>query len=179
MSLRDSFKKAVHAVTGGGAKVTFVWEPEIMRAGEPVAITVTVASRGETIKSDGLFLDFYGARYVMAPDEKTETPMLAPDAGDIPGEMMPEEDAEGAQPVLEEIYREVFRLSDAFVLADGEVKIIRGTIQLPEELCSSAEVAEEGYRYFARARMEAFGNDPDSGYVEVAVAGQPPPASEA
>ncbi len=129
------------------------WEPETLAAGEANSVTVTATSAGAEIKSDGVFIDFDGFRYVRRPNDET-------------GEL---------DTVPEDVYQEEFRFADPLVLGEGECQVIKGQIELPAELYSSGEVEEEGYRYRIRGRLEAFGNDPDSGYLEVAVAGQEPP----
>jgi len=66
------------------------------------------------------------------------------------------------------ICAKTFELCGTF-LGANETKLIKGSVKLPDALPATSR-EELGCHYRIRGRMEAFGNDPDSGYKEIQVA---------
>ncbi len=64
MSLLDRVKGALHAVTGGAARVQFLFGPQILFPGEQVEIGVSAASTGLEVQSKGLFIDLSATELV-------------------------------------------------------------------------------------------------------------------
>jgi len=173
MGLFSKLKGAMNAVTGGAAKVTIAWGPEVVVPGEDVSVTVTVTSTGSAVKSDGVFVDVLAQEttVVAAEADGEETgDEIVPDVGPDFDEGMETEQQEEPEltPDTNTTFDETFRLCDAFVLGAGESREVKGVICLPAEVPPSSDV-ELGHHYRIRGRLEAFGNDPDSGYTKLVV----------
>jgi 1,4-dihydroxy-2-naphthoyl-CoA synthase len=52
-----------------------------------------------------------------------------------------------------------FKIADALTLAAAESRVFEGEVQVP--------VIDPGLDWEIRARLETFGNDPDSGFVDI------------
>jgi hypothetical protein len=62
-----------------------------------------------------------------------------------------------------------FQIAPAFVRSAGESRQFEGTIRLPQGIQPSDAGRHEQYSWFIRGRLEAWGNDPDSGYQPLPV----------
>lgn len=144
MGLLDKLKGAVHAVTGGAATVEIQYAEKV-NAGGAVPVRVTVTSKGTEIKSKGVFVDFEGVERITI-SKKDE------------------------QKFSEDYHRQIshstqeFQLCGEFVLGAGETKTIEGSVNLSPTLQPSFEGRWSKNIYQVRGRLEAKGNDPDSGY---------------
>lgn len=149
MGFFDKIKGAVQAVTGGAATVEIHYA-ERVSAGAAVPVRVTVTSKGAEIKSKGVFVDFEGVERISIPKKEE-------------------------QKFTEDYHRQVshstqeFQLCGEFVLGAGETKTIDGSINLPSTLQPSFEGRWAKNVYQVRGRLEAKGNDPDSGYKPLRV----------
>ena len=144
MGFMDKLKGAVNAVTGGGAAVEITYA-ERVTAGASVPIKVTVTSKGAEIKSKGVYVDFHGTESITVTKK---------------------DDAK-----LTEDYRrsvdhskQEFQLCGEFTLGAGETKVVEGTITLPSSLQPTFEGRFGHNQYRLQGRLEAKGNDPDSGW---------------
>jgi hypothetical protein len=147
MGFFDKLKSAVNAVTGGAAKVTVeVLQPSAV-AGEPTKVRVTTTSTGAEVKSQGIFVDVKGEEQVNIVDPSTKQKVSQSKA----------------------TIEQTFQIAPALVLAANESKSFEGTIQLPASALPSFEGALAKHVYWIRGRMEAFGNDPDSGFQPLKV----------
>lgn len=149
MGILDKLKGAVHAVTGGAATVEIQYAEKVT-AGAAVPVRVTVTSKGAEIKSKGVFVDFEGVEKIHIPKKEE-------------------------QKFSEDYHRSLahatqeFQLCGEFVLGAGETKVVEGTINLPSTLQPSFEGRWSKNLYQVRGRLEAKGNDPDSGYKPMRV----------
>ena len=144
MGFFDKIKGAVNAVTGGAATVEITYAERIT-AGASVPVKVTVTSKGTEIKSKGVFVDFEGTEAVHI-SKKDDSKL-----------------GEDYRRSVEHSKQE-FQLCGEFVLGAGESKTIDGTLQLPSSLQPSFEGRFAKNTYAVRGRLEAKGNDPDSGW---------------
>lgn len=188
MGFMDKLKGAMNAVTGGAAEVEMTWEPEVATPGQPMNVTVTVKSTGAEIESDGVFVDVWGTETFMTqPLSSTEEAIDELDADlvitveeDIDGIEDTDENTvdEGPQEDSRTVINEAYKICDTLMLGANEEKTVSGQITLPADLKpTSAE--DLGFHYRIRGRLEAFGNDPDTGYKELKVAGgESTPASD-
>ena len=151
MGLLDKLKSAVNVVTGGAAKVSIEVVGDA-RIGAPISVRVTLASTGGEVKSDGVFVDFAGEEELHIP--KRDDDKLTEDYR--------REHHHSAQS---------FRLSGPFVLGAGEQKVVEGSFSLPPDLQPSFAGRWSKNHYLIRGRLEARGNDPDSGYQPIRVIG--------
>jgi len=149
MGLLDKLKGAVNAVTGGGATVTIQYN-ETGVAGKAVAVKVTAVAKGAPIKSDGIFVDFLG---------EEEVSISKRDEAKFSEDYRREENHS----------KQEFRLHEAFTLAANETKTVEGTINLPSNLQPSFEGRFCKNHYVIRGRLEARGNDPDSGFKPIRI----------
>jgi hypothetical protein len=150
MGFFDKIKGAVNAVTGGAAKVTLDFEPKVAFPGDAVRVKISATSTGAEVKSKGVFLDLLGAESVKLPKGTVEN-------------QSNEINATKTQLSQE------FQIAPAFVLAAGETKLFEGVVQLPGGLQPSFQGALARLEWQLRGRVEAFGNDPDSGYQPIRV----------
>ena len=144
MGFFDKIKGAVNAVTGGAATVEITYA-ERVSAGGAVPVRVTVTSKGSEIKSKGVYVDFEGNEHIHI-SKKDDSKLT-----------------EDYRRSVEHSQQE-FQICGAFVLAAGESKTVEGTVQLPSTLQPSFEGRFAKNQYQLRGRLEATGNDPDSGW---------------
>ncbi len=189
MGFFDKVKKGLKAVTGGAAKVTIEWEPKVVAPGQEMAVKVCVQSTGDEVKSKGVFVDFYGVETFLAPPEPVKETVASTSGAagsksegasaenDPVGELTAEE-REPKEPETDtrRVCDKVFTLSESFVLGANESKEFAGRIKIPESLPPSSN-EELGCHDRIRGRLEAFGNDPDSGYKAITVTAIPGPQS--
>ena len=145
MGFFDKIKGAVHAVTGGAATVEIQYA-ERVTAGQAVPVKVTVTSKGAEIKSKGVFVDFRGVERVTISKR---------DDSNLSQDYHRSADHSAQQ----------FQLCGEFVLGAGESRVVEGTINLP----SSFEGRFTKNVYEVQGRLEAKGNDPDSGWKPMRV----------
>ena len=144
MGLLDKLKGAVHAVTGGAATVEIQYAEKVA-AGGSLAVKVTVTSKGAEIKSKGVYVDFEGVEQIHIPKKEE-------------------------QKFSEDYHRSLshstqeFQLCGEFVLGAGASKTVEGVINVPPTLQPSFDGRWTKNLYQVRGRLEAKGNDPDSGY---------------
>ena len=149
MGFFDKIKGAVNAVTGGAATVEITYADKAT-AGTSVPVKVTVTSKGTEIKSKGIFVDFEGNEHVHVT-KKDDSKL-----------------GEDYRRSFEHSKQE-FKLHGEFVLGAGESKTVEGTISLPSNLQPSFEGRTTKNTYTVRGRLEAKGNDPDSGWKAIRV----------
>ena len=149
MGFFDKLKGAVNAVTGGAAKVQLDFEPKVAFPGDSVRVKISCTSTGAEVKSKGIFLDLYGAESVKLP------------RGTVEGQ--------GEINTTKTQLSQEFQIAPAFVLGAGETKLFEGVVQLPGGLQPSFQGALARLDWQLRGRLEAFGNDPDSGYQPIRI----------
>jgi len=150
MGFFDKMKSAMKSVTGGQAKVTMEFQPTMMFPGDSVGVKITVTSTGGEVKSKGIFVDLVGRETV---DIRK---------GQVSG-------VEQNIDADKEILSRTFPIAGEFVLGAGETKLFEGVFQLPNELQPTYNGTYAKHQCLLRGRMEAFGNDPDTGYLPVRV----------
>jgi hypothetical protein len=152
MGFFDALKGAVSTLTGAGAKVSIdVQGPLVI--GERVPVRVVVTSTGAAIESRGVFVD-----------------LLATETIDVPSNVS------GRNPSVtatRSTLSQELPISGPFVLAAGATQSVEGVITIP----SGAQATYRGdwarHEWQVRGRLEALGNDPDSGYRPVQVTARP------
>jgi len=154
MGLFDKIKSAVKAVTGGAAKVTLEYPQVLLQPGVPMRVRVTATSTGGELKSGGCFIDVVGSEVIQING--------ATGHGIQPGQHVDIHETD-------ETFRQAFQIAPAFVLAPNETKVFEGAFQLPPGVQPSFQGKHASHQWTLRGRMEAFGNDPDSGYLPLRV----------
>lgn len=155
MGLWDSIKSAANVVTGGGAKVHVAWVPAVLLPGQPAVVKITVNSTGAELKSGGAFVDVQGSESVVVNNVST---------GATPTPGNPHAKATQDVRVSKVSFEQSFQIAPAFVLKAGETKIFEGAFVLPGHAQPSFQGAYAAHAWSVRGRVEAFGNDPDSGW---------------
>ena len=156
MGLFDKIKSAVKAVTGGAAKVTIEFSQVLVQPGMAVRVRVTATSTGAEVKSGGCFIDVVGSEVIQIHDA---TPS---GHGVQPGQHVDIHETS-------ETFKQAFQIAPAFVLAANETKVFEGAFQLPPGVQPSYQGKHASHQWTLRGRVEAVGNDPDSGYLPLRV----------
>ncbi len=147
MGFFDKLKSVVNVVTGGAAKVTIQLQQACVFPGDTVSVKITATSTGAELKSKGVYVDVFAEERVSFKDETSK----------------------------EEINRtktttqQTILIASAFVLAPNESKTFEGSFQFPSEVLPTFAGTLCQHRCQIRGRIEAFGNDPDSGYQVINV----------
>ncbi|MBU0624093.1 MAG: sporulation protein [Candidatus Thermoplasmatota archaeon] len=140
MGFLDKMKSAGTAMTGGAAKVSIEYPHQSLRPGDSVAVKVTVVSMGKEVKSGGVFVDVY-----------------AEESGKVKCKKCGHE-----ADLRHETVKQSIPVGPAFVLQPSETKVFDATIQVPSgQPTYSGQVS---HHWKIRGRLDAFGNDPDSGF---------------
>ncbi len=145
MGFFSKLKGAMNAVTGGGAKVTLEYAPPIAKHGEQVAVRITATSTGSEVKSKGVFVDIEACEDVML--SKKRVARLASDVHHS-----------------EKTYSQAFQIPSEFVLSAGGTQTFEGTFAMPPNVSPTFTGQNAKHEWKIRGRIDAFGNDPDSGY---------------
>jgi len=149
MGFFDKIKGAVNAVTGGGAKVTIEYNPPVAFPGEPIFVRITATSSGGEVKSGGIFVDVQGTEHV-ALNKGAAANVHEPIR------------------VSNSTFSNAFPIAPGFVLAPNETKMFEGSFPFPHGMPTYEGPCAE-HEWSIRGRVEAFGNDPDSGFVPIRV----------
>ena len=145
MGFMDSLKSMVNSVTGGSATVTIQLQQACVFPGEPVSFKITARSNGAEVKSKGAYVDIFAEEKVSLVDETTK------------------QEINRARTTIQQ----TIQVAAAFVLAPDEVKEFTGTFEFPANALPTFAGAFTQHRCQLRGRIEAFGNDPDSGYQTI------------
>ncbi len=146
MGFLDKLKSAVNAVTGNAAKVSLEFQPAAGLAGEPVQVKITATSTGQELKSGGVFIDLRAVEKI-----KIKGGSMVGVPSDV--------DATNVH------FNQQFPVAPAFVLAPNETKVFEGSFTLPANLQPSYATNLVQNTWEIRGRIEATGNDPDSGFL--------------
>ena len=146
MGFLDKMKGAVAAITGSAAKVSLEYHNVLASPGDLVAVKVTAASTGAEVTSKGVFIDLRGTEEIDIPARAAMS-------------------VEERVALSNEIVERAFQIAPGFTLAANETKVFEGNFQLPTDCQPSYSGRFCKHEWQIRGRVEAFGNDPDSGYL--------------
>jgi hypothetical protein len=125
--------------------VSIEYPHQVLKPGESIGVKVTVVSTGKEVKSNGVFVD-----------------IIAEETGQVKcsncGKMAS---------ISGSTVKQAISIAPAFVLQPNETKVFEATIQVPMGQPSYSGQVRHAWKI--RGRLEAFGNDPDSGYQVVEV----------
>lgn len=145
MGLFDKLKDVTNMVTGGAARVSIAYEPQVAFPGEELSVRVTVTSTGPQVGSRGVFVDLRAVERVNLPrgasagmDHSIQTSHTS--------------------------FEQEISIAPAFTLAPNETKVFEGVVRLPSNAQPSYNGRYTQHEWSIRGRVEATGNDPDSGY---------------
>ncbi len=141
MGLFDKLKSAVNAVTGNAAKVTMEFQPAVGFPGQVVQVRITATSTGGALNSKGVFVDLLG----------TEAIHLK--GGD--------HDVHHSETTL----TTELQVGGPFQLGPNETKQFAGQFTVPPNAQPSYAGRHVHHTWQIRGRIEATGNDPDTGFL--------------
>jgi sporulation-control protein spo0M len=147
MGFFDKLKGMVNAVTGGAAKVTIQLQQACVFPGESVGVKITATSTGAEVKSKGVYVDVHAEERVSFRDDETK------------------QEINRAKTTTDQ----TIQIAPAFVLAPNETKTFEGSFQMPADVLPTFNGSLAQHVCQVRGRIEAFGNDPDSGYQVINV----------
>ena len=150
MGCLDKLKGAVNAVTGGAAKVTMEYQPQTGLPGQTMQVRVTATSTGGEVRSKGIFVDLRATEHIYIR------------ANSVPNVLS---EVRASVPAFERS----FQVAPDFVLAAGQSMSFDGTFQVPMEAQPTYEGPHAENAWEIRGRVEAFGNDPDTGFLPFTV----------
>ena len=150
MGLLSKLKSAVNFVTGGAAKVQIEYTPSTAVPGQTINVKVTAVSTGGEVKSKGIYIDLRSIERVSV--SKRDSVELDDDLD-----------------FSKETFSNEVKISDDFVLGANETKVFEGTINMPDNVQPSFDGKFVSHAWEIRGRVEAKGNDPDSGYKPIRV----------
>jgi len=145
MGFLDKIKAAGAAVTGGAAKVSIEYAHQQLKPGDSLPVKVTVVSMGREVKSGGVFVDVH-----------------AQESGQVRCSHCHE-----MTPVQVQTLKQAIPVGPAFVLQPNETKTFEATIQVP--MGQPTYNGQVSHEWRIRGRLDAFGNDPDSGFQVIQV----------
>jgi hypothetical protein len=146
MGFFDKIKGAMNAITGGAARVTVEFQPQTTFPGEGLQVRVTATSTGAEVKCNGIYVDIQGVEQVRVRKGTTQ-------------------DLQQDLSVNRTLFEQSFQISGPCVLAANQTQQWEGRIQLPPNAQPTFDGQLCDYGWGIRGRLDAFGNDPDSGYV--------------
>jgi len=141
MGFLDKVKSAGQAVTGGSARVSIEFAHSQLKPGDSMPVKVTVVSMGKEVKSSGVFVDIHAEENGTIRCKHCNQNVV----------------------VKNETIKQAIPVGPAMVLQPNETKVFEATIQIP----MGAPPTYNGtvrHEWKIRGRLEAFGNDPDSGF---------------
>lgn len=154
MGFLDKMSDAFNPLTGGGAVVDIAYPRRNVRSGEWIDVKVYVTSTGGDIKTNGVFVD-----------------VIASEQGRVSGwGRCPRchDQFYTTLEVNENLAEAATALSGPFVLPAGGSQEFEGKVQIPTGPPTHYGRTLSN-RWYVRGRLDAFGNDPDSGYKEIVV----------
>lgn len=147
MGFFDKLKSAVNAVTGGAAKVTIQLKQACVVPGDTVSVKITATSNGAEVKSKGAYIDVFAEERVSLKDDSSKETINK----------------------TRTTTQQTIQIAPAFDLAPNETKTFEGEFPFPSNVLPTFAGSLCQHVCQIRGRIEAFGNDPDSGYQVINV----------
>ncbi|WP_309400323.1 hypothetical protein [Cerasicoccus maritimus] len=153
MGLFDKVKSMKDAVTGGGAKVFAQAEAPVL--GQPFTVTITASSTGADVKYDRVYLKVRGIEYIDMHDNVSFS-----------------HDGQSHNKSVHikkstTTFEQEFNVAPAGVLPGSATEGWTIDVQLPENAMPSFRGRYARHYYAIFAGLDCFGNDPDSGWIEL------------
>jgi sporulation-control protein spo0M len=145
MGFLDKMKSVGTAMTGGAAKVSLEYPQKTLMPGESIQVRVTVVSMGKEVKSGGVFVDIHAVEHGQVKCATCQKMVN----------------------VNNETVKHSIPIAPAFILQPGESKTFESTIQIPSGQPSYHGTVSNTWKI--RGRLDAFGNDPDSGFQTIEI----------
>lgn len=145
MGFLDKMKTVGSAMTGGAAKVSIEYPHQPMKPGESINVKVTVMSTGKEVKSGGVFVDVHATEKGQVKCKHCQQMVNISNEG----------------------VKQAISIAPAFMLQPSESRTFEATIQIPMGQPTYNGVVRN--EWMIRGRLDAFGNDPDSGFQMIEV----------
>ena len=145
MGFLDKMKSVGTAMTGGAAKVSIEYNHAPLRPGDPLQVKVTVVSMGKEVKSSGVFVDIHAAERGQVKCNHCNQMVN----------------------INHETIKSAIPVGPAMILQPNESKTFEATINLP--MGQPTYNGQVQHTWQIRGRLDAFGNDPDSGFQNLEV----------
>ena len=145
MGFLDKMKGVGQAITGGAARVSIEYNHGQLSPGGSLPVKVTVVSMGKEVKSSGVFVDIEAHEHGQVKCKHC-------------GQMTE---------VKNETIKQAIPVGPAMVLQPNETKVFEATINIP--MGQPSYNGNISHEWKIRGRLEAFGNDPDSGFQSLQV----------
>ena len=142
MGLLDRMK---NYVTGGAAKLQLEL-PAIGYPSMPIAVKVRITAEAD-FKCEGLYLDVVGTEHLQFRPQGAQQDVTS----------------------SESTYRQSLQVTPPFELGKGETKEVSAVVTLPREAQPTYQGKHGKHTWQLQARLEAKGNDPDSGWKELRI----------
>ena len=164
MGLFDKVRSLKNAITGGGAKVSI--DATACRIGEPFDVRVSVEVADDDLKINGAHLAVEGKEVVeiMRSDLRFSSSGTASD-----DEPEPEDELVTAEHTTLSLNVDV---AGEQTLTANQTYEWTVSVEIPGEAQPRYKGKFCEHSFIARASLDCFGNDPDSGWVELEVASQ-------
>ncbi len=150
MGLLDKLKGAVNFVTGGAAKVQIEYSPSTAVPGTTINVKVTATSTGGEVKSKGIYVDLRAVERVSV--SKRDSAELDSDLN-----------------LSFTTFNNEIKIAEEFVLGKDETRVFEGTVTMPDNVQPTFDGKYVSHEWEIRGRVEAKGNDPDSGFQPIKV----------
>ncbi len=153
MGIFDKIKDAKNAVTGGAADVSMEVADSNLEIGKPTKVKVTVVSLDSEVKSEGIFVDILGREH---GDLRVKHQCRCGTRLDY------------TETIGKNTYKNEIPMCGAFTLRNNQTKVVEGEISIPVGQ-QPTYIGTLKHEWSVRGRLEAFGNDPDSGFQKIHV----------
>jgi hypothetical protein len=153
MGFLDKMKGAVNAMTGGGADVSIEYPMQAFKIGDTLHVKVTVMSTGGEIKSNGVYVDVRAREHGTVSARSTCRNCHQSSSSSVN--------------ISNTTVEQQIPIAPAFVLGANERKEYEADIQLPNGQPTYRGSIDHDWQL--RGRLDAFGNDPDSGFKNIDV----------
>ena len=161
MGFFNKIKSFKNAITGGAARVQL--DTSDITFGEPFNVVVKVQVESADIQVEKVYLKIIGKEVIEIPDIDVTYESDGVKETDFEGKRVEKESAR-ASSVTTTLDMTV---TEAQVLKANENYEWSVSVELPSEALAIYKGKYCQHTYFARASLDCFGNDPDSGWVEL------------
>jgi len=162
MGMFDKFKQMANAVTGGGATVSVQLHPVNEAGAMPVVVTAVVG--GTDVSVSSVYVKLRGLEVMQVDPKKA----LGRFRSQLDGAEQLFRKGNTIE-VKEESFETQVQLSGAESLSAGETYTWEGEVRLPAGAPGSFRSTHMRHSIQIQAGLDAPGNDPDSGWIDVEV----------